>query len=157
MSIRPFCEQDFPQIETIYALSKLDELRFEPVRFQLLPLREDPKRFAALKESDIFVFEHPDDASKIMAFAAVCQSEIRNLFVHPLFRGNGIGKTLLTFLLQRIPGPASLNVAKNNVPAIKLYQRFGFNIVDEFETQYNGTAVMANTMRQSENLNYPAD
>ena len=46
MQIRPFHSSDFSAILEIYALSKLDELRFEDQPFTLVPLDQDPPRLA---------------------------------------------------------------------------------------------------------------
>jgi hypothetical protein len=41
----------------IYSSSKLDELRFEKKKFDLLPLENDETRLSALKESEICVYD----------------------------------------------------------------------------------------------------
>jgi putative acetyltransferase len=40
----------------------------------------------------------------------------------------------------------NLFVAKTNVPAKELYKRYGFEVSDEFLTEYNGEPVYANKM-----------
>lgn len=142
MNIRKYKSSDYPAILEIYALSKLDELRFEENQFELLPLEKDQKRFSELIESDIYVY----DDRKVIGYGAVYGSEIRSLFVHPNARGRGIGKSLLEYLLSEISGEASLYVAKSNYLTKKLYSVYGFKIVDEFETTYNGISVFANKM-----------
>lgn len=145
MLIRPYIESDFQAVLEIYRKSKLDELRYEDKTFEFLPLQKDEKRFGKFKESQIFVYED----NGINGYAALFQSEIRALYVHPNMRGQGIGTRLLEFLLSRIKGDAHLFVAKSNAPAKRLYRKYGFIIVDEFETSYNGIAVFANKMRMS--------
>lgn len=39
-----------------------------------------------------------------------------------------------------------LYVAKSNAPAKNLYAQYGFEVVEEFETSYNGIPVFANKM-----------
>lgn len=146
MVIRPFSEADFSVILEIYAHSKLDELRFEDRAFELMPLQQDAKRLAELLESDIYVYQE----SEVVAYGAVFGNEIRALFVSPEVRGKGIGKTLFECLLSKIQGPATLYVAKTNVPAKQLYQAYGFNVVDEFQTKYNQVPVVANKMDRNE-------
>lgn len=142
MNIRKFKEADFQDILDVYAASKLDELRYEKVDFELLPLDRDMKRLSLLQESDIYVCED----QSVIGYAAHCGSEIRALFVHPRGRRKGIGKGLLEFLLSIITGPAELYVAKSNSPAIELYKKYGFKTVEEFETTYNDIPVLANKM-----------
>lgn len=145
MKIRPYVDKDYAFILEIYHNSKLDELRFEEKRFELLPLEKDAIRYAKLMESDIYVY----DDNGIRGYCAVYGSEIRALYVDPARRGLGIGRRMLMFLLDRIAGPAELSVARSNAPAIGLYQKHGFKIVDEFETRYNGEPVMAVKMARS--------
>lgn len=142
MKIRSYSIEDYPAVLAIYAASKLDELRFEEVEFTLLPLERDAKRLGQLLESTIYVCE--DDG--IVGYCARYGSEIRALFVHPGNRGKGVGRCLLEFLLAQIPGPAQLYVASSNAPAKHLYERYGFEVVQEIETSYNGVSVLANKM-----------
>lgn len=142
MSIRKYEDKDFSSVLSIYNRSKLDELKFEEAEFTLLPLDQDEKRLSGLMASEIYVTELDD----IAAYGAVYGSEIRALFVDPLQRGRGIGKALLELLLSKVEGEARLFVAKTNEPAKALYQAYGFNVIDEFVTDYNGQAVWANEM-----------
>ena len=145
MNIRPFTENDYSAVVEIYHKSKLDELRFEEKAFELLHLEKDEKRYTEFKESEIFVCED----GGIVGYGALFESEIRALYVHPSMRGIGIGKRLLEFLLSKIKGPANLYVAKTNAPAKCLYSNYGFMVVDEFETNYNGVPVFANKMMRN--------
>ena len=142
MNIRDFSENDLPAILDIYEKSKLDELLYESVQFQLLPLEKDEKRLRELLESEIYVYEMVG----VVAYCALFGSEIRALFVHPSERGKGIGKILLNYLLSKIDGSAILYVAKTNSPAKRLYEKYGFVVVEEFETTYNNISVLANKM-----------
>ena len=142
MHIRAFCEKDYPKLLEIYANSKLDELRFENRKFKLLPLEHDKKRLSALKESTIYVI----DDGTVLGYGALYQSEIRAIFVCPSARRKGIGKKLLAFLLSQINDDARLFVAKTNFPAKALYKAYGFEITNEFLTEYNGVPVYANEM-----------
>ena len=114
--IRTYKRSDYQTILDIYAASKLDELRFERSAFELLPLEEDSKRRDALFESEIFVF----DAEHVLGFGAMYpsssarDSEIRAVFVLPSARGNGIGRSLLRYMITRCPGNILLQVASRN-------------------------------------------
>ena len=145
INIRKFKEADFQAILNVYAASKLDELRNEKTAFELLPLEKDIKRLKRLQESDIYVCEEDG----IIGYAAHCGSEISALFVHPRGRRKGIGKCLLEFILSIITEPAELYVANSNTPAKELYKKYGFKIVEEFETTYNHVPVLANKMTRT--------
>jgi putative acetyltransferase len=161
MPIRPYQDEDLVQLFDIYAQSKLDELKYEKLEpseqpFTLLPLDQDPKRLFELMESDIYVsfadqqIQNSSIQGSIQGFGALYGNEIRALFVHPECRGLGIGKQLLEFLLQQISGEAQLYVAQSNYPAKQLYGAYGFKVDYDFETSYNGRAVMAQRMSRPE-------
>lgn len=145
MDIRSFNEKDFPAIMDIYAKSKMDELVNESRTFKFLPLDKDLKRLIEFQESDVYVFEH----NGIIGYGALFGCEIRGLFVHPDGRGKGFGKLLLAHLLSKIEEPAFLYVAQTNTAAKVLYEKFGFKVVEEFETTYNRVPVLANKMMRA--------
>ena len=144
MYIREYSEGDYSSILDIYSKSKLDELKYETDKFELLPLDKDEARYSQILESDVYVY----GATDVIAFCAFNGSEIRALFVHPDARGKGVGAQLLEFMLSKINGVAILYVATSNLPAIKLYQKYGFKISSEFMTKYNDVNVLANKMEQ---------
>lgn len=142
MSIREFTENDYPIILEIYAQTKLDELRYENKMFELLPLEKDKIRLEELMESDIYLY----DNGSVLAYGAICDKEIRALFVLPKSRGVGIGKELLKFLITKTSSAAILHVAESNNAAKNLYENCGFKVTETFETTYNGMPVFANKM-----------
>lgn len=146
MKIRKFRKNDYPAILDIYSKSKLDELRLEEKEFELLSLENDKYRLTELKESDIYVYE--DEG--VIGYGALFGLEIRALFVHPSYRGKGVGKSLLEFLLSKVTGSVILYVAKNNAPAKKVYKNYGFEVTNEFQTTYNEKEVLANKMVRNE-------
>ena len=145
MMIRKYKEEDYAFILDIYSLSKLDELQQEKIKFELLPLASDTKRLNQLIESDIYVY----DDNGVIGYCAIFHCEIRALFVHPDFRKNGIGRNMLEFMLAKINGNATLYVAKSNETAKGLYSQYGFEVIEEFETSYNGKPVFANKMENN--------
>jgi putative acetyltransferase len=142
MSIRPYTTNDYNAVLTIYANSKLDELRYEKKTFTLLPLDQDKTRLDQLLEADIYVYE----SDGVIGYCAQFKSEIRALFVCPSVRGKGIGETLLLFLLNKLSAPITLFVAESNTPAKQLYIKHGFKVTNTFLTHYNGVSVLANRM-----------
>jgi putative acetyltransferase len=64
--------------------------------------------------------------------------------VSPEYRAKGIGKHMLSFLINVSAGETlSLFVAASNIDAIGLYKKSGFVAGDKFETNYNGQSVYA--------------
>lgn len=143
MNIRAYTQNDLAAIFDIYSRSKLDELKFEDKEFTLLPLEKDDVRLSGLMESEIYVYQ---EKGAIVGFGAVYVNEIRALFVLPEDRGKGVGKKLLECLLSHIKDQAFLYVASTNQPAKYLYQRYGFSVVDTFETTYGQVPVVVQKM-----------
>ncbi|KZN61347.1 GNAT family N-acetyltransferase [Pseudoalteromonas luteoviolacea] len=142
MKIRTLTNQDWPAIFDIYAKSKLDELQNESQNIKLVPLEHDIHRLTELEESDVYICEN----GEIMGFGAIFKHEIRALFVHPNYRGCGVGQTLLEKLLSLGKRPISLNVANSNSPAINLYVKYGFSFERAFHANYHGIIVEASRM-----------
>ena len=91
-------------------------------------------RFSGLMASEIYVYQ---EQGRILGFGAINGNEIRALFVHPEHRAKGIGLCMLEFLLACVEREPYLYVVSTNQPAKSLYQRYGFNVVDTFESTYN--------------------
>lgn len=62
---------------------------------------------------------------------AFSDAEILTICVLPEYQNQGCGKLLLEAMLERIekPGKCFLEVSNINAPAIRLYQKLGFDIV----------------------------
>lgn len=64
--------------------------------------------------------------------------EIIQLQIHPAFQGNGLGRYILNMIIEEASltkTPITLSVLKIN-PALKLYLRTGFKIVEENEHSF---------------------
>jgi len=68
-----------------------------------------------------------------VTWTAIDEVHIANIAVSPLYRRKGIGKGLLKIILEegikRGFKVAHLEVRKSNIPAINLYEKFGFRKV----------------------------
>ena len=119
------------------------------------------KRIATdLKEYDHFwnekilkdEFENPNskyfvicDSDEIFGFAGlwfnIDEAHIMNIAVRKDFRKNGIGSELLSFLIDEAKSKGkmciTLEVRDNNIPAIKLYKKFNFDILGRRKKYYN--------------------
>lgn len=156
VTIRPYRQDDLPAILEVYANSKLDELQFEHTTFRFVPLDRDEDRFNGFLESDVFVCER---GSELVAYAAIFQQGIRALYVDKSARGFGIGRALLEHVLRTIQQQSSaqgqvaepyLHVVKSNVPAIQLYQSYGFGVNSEITVEYSHQPVQVYTMSLAE-------
>ena len=79
-----------------------------------------------------------DPASKrITGFAGVAAGKVEMLFIHPDFRGQGVGKCLLMFAIREL-NAQSLDVNEQNPQAIGFYLKQGFEVVGRCETDGMG-------------------
>lgn len=69
---------------------------------------------------------------RISGFAGVAAGKVEMLFIHPYFRGQGIGKCLLKFAMDELNAQA-LDVNLQNPQAIGFYFKQGFEIVGRSE------------------------
>jgi [ribosomal protein S18]-alanine N-acetyltransferase len=84
--------------------------------------------------SDVARFYVARTAGVVVAYCAgwviFDELHINNLAVDPAWRRRGVAGTLLTFVLAAAAGEgarrATLEVRRSNVPALRLYERFGF-------------------------------
>jgi ribosomal protein S18 acetylase RimI-like enzyme len=73
-------------------------------------------------------------------------SQIATIGVHPDFRGRGVGSALLEACESALPGRTlRLTVRSDNVPAIRMYEKFGYHAYARLENYYQhgkaGTAM----------------
>jgi len=98
-----------------------------------LALTEGPAAAELPPTLKIFVAEADNH---IIGFAAIDKAQITHLYVTGAARRSGIGANLLRAIVQDVPPGTELGVlvSPNNVPALALYKRAGFqpDIVGEY-------------------------
>ena len=90
-----------------------------------------------LLEDKIYVGEVDN---KIVGFVAFNSSNITWLYVHPNIQGEGYGRQLLQFAVQKTEKPTKVLVLNKNLKAISLYKSEGFTIMESTK----GTIPIAN-------------
>ena len=83
--------------------------------------------------------------NKIVGFAGIIpildEADISNIVVHKSFRNQKIGSLLLSSLIDLANSlelkVLNLEVRESNVPAIKLYEKFGFEVCGIRKKYYN--------------------
>jgi [ribosomal protein S18]-alanine N-acetyltransferase len=102
-----------------------------------------------------YVAARADD--KVIGYAGIArlgrirpyEYEIHTIGVDPAFQGQGIGRRLVSELLERASDSVVyLEVRTDNVPAIKLYESFGFVNVGLRRRYYRASGADAYTMRR---------
>lgn len=69
---------------------------------------------------------------KIVGFFGVADQNLEMLFIHPNFRGKGIGKTLLDYSIHNL-NVTKVDVNEQNQQAVGFYKRFGFEVINRSE------------------------
>lgn len=75
--------------------------------------------------------------NKLIAFILCVKNEIVTIDVHPNFQNKGFGTNLLKYAIFKIKKKGYKNVClqvdENNAKALKLYKKFGFEIVEKYK------------------------
>ncbi len=137
--IRSFKPEDFERITEIYDISHNAEYAGEVFKFHPKKLLDSPVLLDLFHDSDIFVF----DDGQIKGFIGHQKEKIIWLYVDPAFQGQKIGSRLIEFVMERLNNIATIVVVKSNLPALTLYQRIGFEVVGEFDFDYQNRPVTA--------------
>ncbi|MEO3760756.1 ribosomal protein S18-alanine N-acetyltransferase [Mycobacterium sp. B14F4] len=97
------------------------------------------------------------DADKLVGYGGIArlgrknpyEYEIHTIGVDPAYQGQGIGRWMLTDLLEHASdGTVFLEVRTDNVAAISLYESFGFVNVGLRRRYYRASGADAYTMRR---------
>jgi ribosomal-protein-alanine N-acetyltransferase len=117
-----------------------------PARAFLAELNAKHIRYVAARDDD-----------KLVGYAGIArlgrtkpyEYEIHTIGVDPAYQGKGIGKRMLTELLDHAAGgTVFLEVRTDNVPAISMYESFGFTNVGLRRRYYRASGADAYTMRR---------
>lgn len=142
MLIRKYIEGDFSCLASIYDASRPDEFYAEEGDFKFILWAEDEYIMSILGESEIYVYEE----GTILGFCGFTKNHIHWLFVDPLNRGRGVGSKLLSYVLSKLKGRATLTVWKSNERAKTLYKKHGFHVSKEFSVSFQERDILVNTM-----------
>ena len=112
---------------------------------------------AELKAKHIHYVAARDAVDKVVGYAGIArlgrmrpyEYEIHTIGVDPAYQGQGIGRRLVSELLELASGGVVyLEVRTDNEPAIKLYESFGFVNVGLRRRYYRASGADAYTMRR---------
>jgi len=145
-------------VADIPTVVRLDALSFPlpwPERSYLFEITENTS-------SHMIVLEAEDQS--LIGYAGmwliIDEAHISTIAVHPEQRGHGYGEILLTGLLrqaQRVRAEyAMLEVRVSNEPAISLYHKYGFDVVNERRNYYrdNGENAYLMTLSHMTDITY---
>ncbi len=128
LSIREYVHQlDWDNICKIHDSARLIELEGSVTKKAFVPLINCYKDEEFFK-STIFIGEVEN---RTIGFVAFDKHEITWLYVDPKFFGNGYGRRLLDFVIDKALKPIKVTVLNNNLRAISLYKSCGFKVMSE--------------------------
>ena len=121
-------EKDYPVIIELWEHSVRATHRFLPEDYLqqikiLLP--------SILPAVQLFI--NLDDHKNVTGFVGVAEKKIEMLFIHPVSRGQGIGKQLTQFAIHELQSDR-VDVNEQNSQAVGFYQHMGFVITGRSET-----------------------
>ena len=90
-----------------------------------------------------------DGDGQAVGFIGVEGDEVESLFIHPDWRGQGIGRRLLTYAIETV-GATRLDVNEQNYQAVGFYRRMGFVVAGRSEDDGLGRPFPILHMRLSE-------
>ena len=78
-----------------------------------------------------------DEAGKILGFIGMADKNIEMLFISPAYRGQGIGKLLTNYAINK-QGATKVDVNDQNPQAVGFYEHIGFKVVGRSATDGQG-------------------
>lgn len=78
-----------------------------------------------------------DEQDRVAGFTAVAHGNVDMLFIHPAFRGQGVGRRLLRYAIDSLDA-TTLDVNEQNEQAGGFYRRMGFEAVGRSERDGTG-------------------
>ena len=125
LEIREFVETDRPELQQIYLRSR--QQTFYWLNTSLFELTDFDKDTVG---EEIWV---ADDGGTLKGFIALWGADnfIHHLYVHPQFLNKGIGKMLLTKVIEKATKPIALKCMVNNKNALAFYKSQGWRYKSE--------------------------
>lgn len=130
--ILPLSVQDFNAITSAKEFGYADEWNLDML-------------LSAQKNGNFYGFKCVEDG-EVLGYLHYSTSldglDVNSVFVFPMHRKKGVGKTLLLAVLEKAKEIKAekifLEVREGNAPAIALYQKLGFNVISERKNYYSG-------------------
>lgn len=137
VTIRYYKQQDWTAVCRVHDAARPLELKGSCDPRAFVPLASDPEA-EVLRRSQILIAE---DGRELIGFAAVDDSYLSFLYVHPEHHRKGIGRTLLRASLAVAGRDPWTIVLSGNEPALALYRSEGFQEQARYESDNQGYPV----------------
>jgi putative acetyltransferase len=78
-----------------------------------------------------------DTNGMVVGFIGIAKGKVEMLFIHPDYRGQGIGRALLSYAINE-RSATTVDVNEQNDQALGFYLRMGFEVIDRSDLDSNG-------------------
>ncbi len=127
LKIRIYEDRDWKRLCEIHDAARMDELRGSVDLAAFLTLEETAEN-EGLFDDELYVAV---SEKQVVGFVAFSSDEINWLYTDPNHYKKGIGNALLNFALERCEDKVEVSVLSGNKPAIQLYLKAGFKIIEK--------------------------
>lgn len=125
--IFPVLPEDFPRVVEVWEASVRATHHFVAESdieiFRPLVLAELPNiTLACIRDTE----------DRVVGFTAVAEGKVEMLFIHPAWRGQAVGRRLLSYAIDSL-NATELDVNEQNDQALGFYLRMGFEVIGRSE------------------------
>lgn len=160
IDIRQMQEQDIPFVQEVAKTSwnsTYENIIPLDVQANFLQMAYNPEQLQKRLRHSLFLVA--TDAGRIVGFANFSnvnedgKAELAAIYLHPQYQGAGIGSALLRKGIEQLDGIQSvfINVEKENWSGLSFYAAKGFQVIEEFDEDFNGHTLK--TVRMELKLN----
>ena len=143
MKIRRFRKQDSRKVSNMIRKTLMEVNIKDSPRFAIEELHREysPKELIKLiKEREIYIITEKD---KIIATGGLEDNYICTVFVHPDYRGKGIGKIIMNYLENKIKDKGHSYSELNSGPtALTFYKKLGYKKIKETFVKGKKTSIL---------------
>lgn len=83
--------------------------------------------------------------AQVVGFISMIGREIGGLFLDPEFHGRGLGRAMVDCVVD-LKGPLRVEVFRDNEVGLPFYERYGFNLVEEYLHEASGAVTFRMAM-----------
>ena len=85
----------------------------------------------------LYFFAYTDQKGKVKGFLGVSEEKVEMLFIGTEFRGSGVAKKLMDFVIKNLK-ITKVDVSETNKTAVSFFNHLGFKVVGRSETDNEG-------------------